>query len=41
MLVQNAKLQKELGKEGRKKIIELGDRKTNMRKMVELFERLM
>lgn len=40
-LVQDPKLQGELGKRGRQKIIELGDRRTNMKKMVELFEGLL
>ncbi len=40
-LVQDQKLQSELGKRGRQKIIGLGDRQTNMKKMVKLFEGLL
>ena len=40
-LIQFPDLRTFLGKRGRKKIIELGDRKTNMKKMTNLFEGLL
>lgn len=40
-LIQFPDLRTFLGKRGRKKIIELGDRKTNMREMTSLFEDLL
>ena len=33
----NSKIRKELGKNGRKRILEIGDRKHNMQKMIDLF----
>ena len=40
-LIQFPDLRVFLGKRGRQKIIELGDRKTNMKKMINLFESLL
>lgn len=36
-LVVNPKIRKELGKNGRQRILEIGDRKHNMQKMIDLF----
>lgn len=38
MLLFDTNLQRELGKNARNRILEIGDRKTNMTKMIELFE---
>jgi len=38
-LIKNKDLRQQLGKEGRKKIIELGNREENMKRMISLFEK--
>lgn len=40
-LMENKKLRKELGKNSRKRILEIGDRNNNMKKMVDLLESLL
>lgn len=37
LLVKDNKMRERMGKQGRKKIIEIGDRKKNMQKMIDLF----